>query len=784
MFSPMASAVDHGGRPETAAVDEETPFFEGDDWLTDDHDGQGEFQVVTDVKERSKSDKKQRRTKRGNARSKKPSDSNRDGSSLRAFFPSLTPTTGVKLGQGNRKGKDKPRHDPTTIDGSPGLHLRPRDDNYNNGRTHDSNDDESTHSAMKDDDDPYSHYEDTLQQPLFSGNGGNSSATSSTSTEHRLADLPIRLVCSVDNDTNNGTAQKHFFLLFRSMFHVDPELLIVGRDGQEFETPQQIPRVPAQFRQSFRLYRSSPANGKGRVTVTCRLRTKHCLYDFYNHTDVISVLRKRKLRIEHNPLVDPRVAKVGWLSNICPDNTNRDELREFVLSLLRKHMPASAKAELHKRTGSHDVNIAIQRKQQHYGTGSEHVSTRALEIICPAMTAGPVREALESFGPQGLHNRFTFVSSSLVSAAPEVMITKIRQHNNYLNQIRRIVVYGLPPSVLSSKLALFDADVNLSKRPSYLEFLLDQGHIDSVERTNKSDSLGKFFFVTSKDGLEAARKNVDWLLDVCRHPPLHLKFLFTPGSIRPRRKDQPILASAPGNSSSSSYGTWIAAGTSSSAKDSSNPVTSSSQPSPLRSFARSYAAVASSSSTTTDNSVTAPSDQTRIASTMQPVPDSPDVSALQQQVKELSTAVELLLDCFQTFIQGADTNALQELHAKAKSVIAADVKTQHKTTTDDSGSSRSDASADDSVPPIVDDNNNNNSSQPNDDSGSATFQFGADRPCAVTPPKPSRTHGLKLPPDISVRAKQDTRRARSERQQKMKDATRHRRRLATASGSS
>ena len=747
---------DHGGRSFSAASDNESHPYEGDDWLTDDPDGRGEFAVVSTNKSQDKQAKTPTKTRKSNRRPATAANS----------------TTAAATASATNKT--------TSFDD-----------------TVSANDNKNNMSASN--------------TPTTTSTGNAAAATQKT--------FPIRIKFPLQQQRIDQTAITAFKLLFKALHRLDRDLLIVDIDGKCLST-QDVPSTISAFTERFSLFVNKPPSHHVTAEAVCSLRTRLSLHDIKNSPSITTLLANKHLHIESNPLAQAKVIRLGFCHGTCPRSTNRDDWRDHTVSLLEKHMSEGNRQELIKRQSTPTISLAFQSKPFFHGSGDDLIKAQAIEISCPLAVADIMRQSLMALCQDGHLDWYTFIPSSLGWEAPAFYRRQLLLHNQKLTNMKRITVYGLFPSVLYSDITydIYDDDDNPSKTTTIEQMFYYNQYITSIERTNKSDSEGKFFFITSTDWYDKACNEIDEFTKFCQlhrqtgiHglPPSIATAYPQSSKILPKRKDlssrnsrdPPTDAPAdsadatppPDPSSSLKYSAWVT--THSDPAPDSTTETLLDYKSPPASYSAAVRRTHKSSSGSVQ--LPTPPDATHDIPVTTTAPPSPSDTALLAAVQQLITMLDDRFTTFANIISKSLNLPLSEemqtfratLQPIASLLATSTTTIDNNYTTPDQPTRPTTLMSDDTD--TVDDNNNNDTAltQATSDQPSplpATTAAVPTIPTTITPTtpvevtptkskrkqKPPTKNSDDLPPDIALRAKLNTQQERQRRQKELKNEAR------------
>ena len=182
-----------------------------------------------------------------------------------------------------------------------------------------------------------------------------------------------------------------------------------------------------------------------------------------------------------------------------------------------------------------------------FGGGANKVSTVCLNIQCASEDAKYLKALLARASEEKrLEGLFVPAGIHLIES-PAVYIGLLRSQNQYLNSTTCVPIFGMHPAALCDIIGEGDEQCTLGEHlDKHAKF------IESAQRTNKTESEGKWFLMCKKDNVEKVNAMIDGpLKDIFdKFVPIEDKYALYP---YPRR-NVPRTASAP--KTSSTIGTY------------------------------------------------------------------------------------------------------------------------------------------------------------------------------------------------------------------------------------
>jgi hypothetical protein len=160
--------------------------------------------------------------------------------------------------------------------------------------------------------------------------------------------------------------------------------------------------------------------------------------------------------------------------------------------------------ELKRINGDNDMTLPkvfVAPRTQHYGNGSQRVSSNTLGICCLKRHSKLLKEltaAIDIGGP------YKIIPQGLRQMASEKVYRKFLISNNDVqNNLRSIAVTGLIPQALN-----WDIETLEGGTMSMLDMFITEFKFYSVEKTLNTDINGRFLFVVVNANYDYARENL------------------------------------------------------------------------------------------------------------------------------------------------------------------------------------------------------------------------------------------------------------------------------------
>jgi hypothetical protein len=137
----------------------------------------------------------------------------------------------------------------------------------------------------------------------------------------------------------------------------------------------------------------------------------------------------------------------------------------------------------------------LSKKAYAFGNGKLRVETTLLQVNCAVDDAKYLKTLLAETFTHIWSDQGQFIPAGLhLITDTATLKQKLSDNNDYLKEVKSIAVVGLPPAAYE-----IGAEFHLNR------IINDSGLFLSVEETNFSRKLGKYFFITTEDKCEQAK---------------------------------------------------------------------------------------------------------------------------------------------------------------------------------------------------------------------------------------------------------------------------------------
>lgn len=289
-----------------------------------------------------------------------------------------------------------------------------------------------------------------------------------------------------------------------------------------FSKPAEFPSSQNRFKEFFTVTpHSTRSDGSGKAHVNFLIESKHRLQLFKHDPTLMQYLRDRKIWLVEHKYETHSLQAIGFIVNKSPVLTHRPQFENDIVTALRDYTDDKMDDTMDKFVP--DMEISGKRVVHVLRDGDKKIGvmeTQALEIRCESAHSEQLKILLCNAAlPE--HRFGKFVPYQLAKNDPTVVKDLIAEHNRHLTEITAIPIFGLHRDALYSlvdgeKFGGDDEQLKEKLLKQEIEFETDEGEKTgtepvflSIEETQRSDDLGKWFLIVKKLNVATANKVID-----------------------------------------------------------------------------------------------------------------------------------------------------------------------------------------------------------------------------------------------------------------------------------
>ena len=317
--------------------------------------------------------------------------------------------------------------------------------------------------------------------------------------------------------------------LFVQMIRVEPDIVFKSdSDGRiTFRKISEFPTGENKFKEFFTVTPHTRNDGTGKIHINFQIESKKRLAFLKRDATFFNYLRENKIWVTEHKYETHSLQSIGFIVKKSPNLTNRPEFETEIGAALNEFMECAideGTGHNHALDGREFIptleivskNVVHVLRDGDQKTGV--METHALEVRCEKSKAAAIASLMTSAGLDE-HKFGEFIPYEWARTENELYKKKIKEQNKYMAEIFVIPVFGLHRDVIGSvtegvakgqefdsfKNQMLNATINVTDEN---EDVVRTEHVFSgIEPTQRTDDLGKWFFLTTKANEETAN---DW----------------------------------------------------------------------------------------------------------------------------------------------------------------------------------------------------------------------------------------------------------------------------------
>ena len=336
---------------------------------------------------------------------------------------------------------------------------------------------------------------------------------------------------NLNANTTQFSVRQATVQLFSKMKKLDPTVTIFSvQDQSKWEDPTQIPSDAA-FGTHFNVREEHYPRGPRKVVVHFKLQSKTRMGDIKFDPTFFNYLKQNHIYLKVDKFEMRKMASPGFLIDIHPNLTNLNDLHEGLARSMEStkvkdsttidEWRAKNPDRLKMKNSTNEIDniidgcrntiptFHIHSGKRAFGAETSRVETLCLIIQCAEVDAQYIKALLSSVYANGEYDKGMFVPSGMhLIEGPAVLCNLLRRHNKYLASVTAVPIFGLKASAMDTIVILDSAEqLDMSHfLKQYITF------VETIERTNKTESEGKWFFLCKKPKVDEVHNFIDTTL--------------------------------------------------------------------------------------------------------------------------------------------------------------------------------------------------------------------------------------------------------------------------------
>jgi hypothetical protein len=363
----------------------------------------------------------------------------------------------------------------------------------------------------------------------------------------------LKIEFNISKDTTTFPIRGETVKLLGKMKAIDPSIQIqlVIDANKLWESAASIP-ADSTFGQLFKVRVESNPNGPQKLIIYFKLLSTMRFNEIKFEANMFHYLKeKRVLWIQVDRFATKKTASPGFLIEVHHKLTNLEDLHDQLNRRMHMTTPKNTKLqeewkaanpvdtskatnektkadiELYASLGTPVPEFYLQAGKRAFGG----VEMYCLNVQCSEDDTPYLKSLLSSIYEKGKFDRGKFIPAGIhLIESPGALISLLRKHNQYLRETAGIPIFGATPETFDTALTTDSGDVY--DLETYITSQCPP--IVSIERTNKTESIGKWIFIIKKNREHAAYTFIDDILPNLFEHHVDPEDLF-PDTLYPRR---------------------------------------------------------------------------------------------------------------------------------------------------------------------------------------------------------------------------------------------------------
>ena len=424
-------------------------------------------------------------------------------------------------------------------------------------------------TAMAESSDPASRFRLALNKKKTKKSKGNETIVEAE--PKLLVHYPMRILMTADI-TGTKSTQKSTYnpipkikTLLLTMADLDPGLTVTAIDGKStlHIGKDKFPITETVFKTFFSCdWETNGKTQKNQLRIGCQIngnRTLNNIKHAVKLNQLLSWLYREQVYLEADGLGVGKTKTIGYLTHIHPRLINRNHRKTQLVEIMEMtHINFNDACKLDislKPTSGEMTDISddptvncppFEIFHTSIGTGPANArsETDVIGIKCNVGKSALVREFfLQAAEQLEIKRQGKFVPAGLANVIGQDTMKKlICDNNKYLKSTSSVPIYGIPKEALLVEMEINDEDDNTKKvRITALDYILSAEWCHGLEPT---DSVGKYFLITTNHQLSEAREWIDDNFEelFTEYLPRFGTFSIVEGYDHPKRGDKPLFS--------------------------------------------------------------------------------------------------------------------------------------------------------------------------------------------------------------------------------------------------
>ena len=328
----------------------------------------------------------------------------------------------------------------------------------------------------------------------------------------------IRVDFRLNNGTTRFNVRTALGALLEQMKQVDKHVVLESNcDNTQWNAAEELPIGDALMKHITVRHDNSPVRSHS-MSVYTTVRSAKTINEIKFHQDMYHFLSAKKIFLRPDRYKTERTRSPGFFIKLHPrliyKDTFRDELSRAINKL--KIDTTHDNISTYLRSINHEgeelpiPDFHLHATKRKFGP----VMSEVLSVTCTENAATYLKTLLCRLSEQKVLPQGIFIPTGTHQIlGPSTMVSLLRQHNLYISNTTMVAIEGVDEDVMKES----DVFISANKRGTLEEKLKhDIPGIHSIEKTNSTQTTGKWFIVLDKKAESSMHEYIDTNLpEIC-----------------------------------------------------------------------------------------------------------------------------------------------------------------------------------------------------------------------------------------------------------------------------
>ena len=326
-----------------------------------------------------------------------------------------------------------------------------------------------------------------------------------TSDERSRYKIELKLKMLTTSHSKMSTRFKLMELL--KAFQAEDEGVMLVHGEKKFQTESEIP-AGEEFHTTFGVNKGKAGEEYLYASIETTKKLNELKYG--NNGRTFPWLKKEGIFVQADRWKTERARTVGCILKIHPTKTWKPDMQVTIKqSLLNaRHLGVGGFVreawERKKRNEKTLVpEFALVHERKSFGMGEKRASTTVMNVEARVEDADYLKLLMTEAFQKGLIQGVFLQAGYHLSSTPKRLMSILKGQSEFLNDCRTVTIIGIKDKVMNSIIEIGEWTGTVK------DYLLTSLHLKAVERTSRTEQLGKWILLTTKGELQKVRATVD-----------------------------------------------------------------------------------------------------------------------------------------------------------------------------------------------------------------------------------------------------------------------------------